>query len=206
MACRSSHCSATYRTGSGMKQKHKRLAMIVGSLAVMGLATTIILSSLKDTMIFFYTPTQLHDKLREEGFDASKPMRIGGLVKKGSVSNLKEGGISFIVTDLKQEMPVAYYGLVPSLFHDGQGVVAQGHLLGATLEADTILAKHDATYMPRQVVDALKASGRWEGGDDYKKMREQLEKPNKKALSKKPEKPIRKPAKLKAEPLPDPNA
>ena len=153
-----------------MKAKHRRLVFILGSLAVMGIATTIILTSLRDTMVFFYTPSQLATKKLEPSFDPGHTLRIGGLVKKGSVSNVKTGGIHFIITDLTAEIPVTYRGLVPSLFRDGQGVVAQGAISAdGVLEAETILAKHDETYMPRQVVDALKASGRWNENGTYKK-------------------------------------
>lgn len=136
----------------------------------------IILSSLSDTMIFFYTPTQLVEKQKTPEFNASATLRIGGLVKKGSVKNIPEGGIHFIVTDLSHELPVTYHGLVPSLFRDGQGVVAQGTLNEhGEMDAQTILAKHDETYMPRQVVDQLKASGRWNEGERYTKMKSQTQ-------------------------------
>jgi cytochrome c-type biogenesis protein CcmE len=146
-----------------MKPKHARLLFLLCCALAMGFATLLILRSFRDNMIFFYTPGELAEKMREPGFDASRPLRIGGLVKKHSVENLKTGGVRFTVTDLKNDLPVTYKGLVPSLFREGQGVVAQGKLTpGGTLDADTILAKHDETYMPRQVVDALKKSGRWQ--------------------------------------------
>ncbi len=153
-----------------MKPKNQRLVFIVSSILVMGFAAALILSSLHDTMIFFYTPTQLAEKKHDPAFHPERALRIGGLVKKGSVINLQKGGIHFTVTDLTAQIPVTYHGLVPSLFRDGQGVVAQGHLdADGTLQADTILAKHDETYMPKQVVDALKASGRWKEGERYGK-------------------------------------
>ena len=153
-----------------MKPKHKRLIFVLACLLMMALGATIILSSLRDTMVYFYTPSELDAKRNEPGFDTTHALRIGGLVKKGSVTNLSEGGIRFIVTDLTHDLPVTYHGLVPSLFRDGQGVVAQGTLNNGTLAADTILAKHDENYMPRQVVDQLKASGRWNENGSYKKV------------------------------------
>jgi cytochrome c-type biogenesis protein CcmE len=152
-----------------MKPKHRRLLFVLGCLAVMGLGATIILSSLRDTMIFFYTPTQLDEKKTTADFNPNQPLRIGGLVKKGSVHNLKGGGIRFTITDLSADIDVIYRGLVPSLFRDGQGVVAQGVLQAdGTMLAETILAKHDENYMPREVMDALKKSGRWQDAGGYK--------------------------------------
>jgi cytochrome c-type biogenesis protein CcmE len=146
-----------------MKPKHKRFLFLLGSLAFMALAATLILYSFRDNMVFFYTPAQLAEKKSQPDFDASRALRIGGLVKKGSTTNLDAGGIRFVITDMTKEITVTYVGLVPSLFRDGQGVVAQGTLTAdGTLAAQTILAKHDETYMPREVVDALKASGRWQ--------------------------------------------
>lgn len=153
-----------------MKAKHSRLMFVVGSLVVMGLSAALMLSALSDTIIYFYTPSQLAEKHATKEFDAKRALRIGGLVKKGSVQNLRDGGIRFTITDLTREVKVTYHGLVPSLFRDGQGVVAQGTLNDAgALEAVTILAKHDEGYMPRAVKDALKASGRWREGDGYGK-------------------------------------
>lgn len=153
-----------------MKPKHKRLLMVTGSVALMAVAAAAILYSLKDNLVFFYTPTQLAEKKAAAEFDGSRPLRVGGLVKQGSVVNLPEGGIRFTITDLSQELPVTYRGLVPSLFRDNQGVVAQGTMgEDGILNAETILAKHDENYMPREVVDALKASGRWEEGATYGK-------------------------------------
>lgn len=148
-----------------MKPKHQRLLLVVASLAVMAAGATLVLRALGDTMIFFYTPTQLAQKQVEATIEPTRTLRIGGLVKKGSVKNLPGGGIAFTITDLTHELHVTYHGLVPSLFRDGQGVVAEGVLRDATtLQARSILAKHDETYMPRAVVEQLKASGRWQEG------------------------------------------
>jgi cytochrome c-type biogenesis protein CcmE len=149
-----------------MKPKHRRLIFILGCLVVMAAGTAAILTAFRESMVYFYTPTQLAEKRLAPGFDATRPIRIGGLVKQGSVANLKPTGLAFTITDLTGEVPVTYRGLVPNLFREGQGVVAQG-LLGAdgSFTAATILAKHDENYMPKNVVDALKASGQWREGE-----------------------------------------
>jgi cytochrome c-type biogenesis protein CcmE len=153
-----------------MKAKHKRLLFILGSLCVMALAATAILYSFRDNMVFFYTPTQLIEKHNKNELDVTRSLRIGGLVKAGSIANLDGGGIAFIITDLQHERKATYHGMVPSLFRDNQGVVAQGKLNpDGVIVAETILAKHDEKYMPREVVDALKASGQWQEGEAYRK-------------------------------------
>jgi cytochrome c-type biogenesis protein CcmE len=152
-----------------MKPKHRRLLFVLGCLAVMSLGAAIILSSLRDTMIFFYTPTQLAEKKSAADFNPNQALRIGGLVKNGSIHNVDGGGIRFTITDLSAEVNTTYKGLVPSLFRDGQGVVAQGTLQAdGSMIAETILAKHDENYMPREVMDALKKSGRWNETSGYK--------------------------------------
>lgn len=151
-----------------MKPKHKRLIMVVFGLTVMAAAATAILYSFRDNMVFFYTPTQYEEKQHAADFNPRKTIRLGGLVKKNSVKNLEGGGIRFIVTDLSHEMPVTYHGLVPSLFRDGQGVVVQGMVSeDGEMLAESLLAKHDEKYMPREVVDALKASGQWQENGGY---------------------------------------
>lgn len=170
MACKQTCAPRLEGAHNPMKAKHSRLLLIVGSVMLMAFAATVVFRALGDTMVFFYTPTQLAQKIPDPTFDINQTVRIGGLIKKGSVSNLKSGGIRFIITDLKYELPVTFKGLVPSLFRDGQGVVAQGKIgADGSMKAETILAKHDETYMPRAVVDALKASGRWQEGTTYGK-------------------------------------
>lgn len=144
-----------------MKPKHARLRFVLGSLVVMALGATLMLRSLNDSLVFFYTPSQLQEKRSEAGFDPARELRIGGLVNAGSVKNLNGGGIAFTVTDLTTSVAVEYHGLLPSLFREGQGVVAQGTLQDGVFQAETILAKHDENYLPREVVEQLKASGRW---------------------------------------------
>lgn len=144
-----------------MKPKHTRLIVVLVSLLVMAGAATLLLKSFQDNLIFFYTPTQWQAKMAEPGFDAGREVRLGGLVKEGSIRHAS-GSMHFIITDLTNETPVTYRGMVPSLFREGQGVVAQGKFDGKVLTAATILAKHDENYMPKEVVDALKRSGRWQ--------------------------------------------
>ena len=136
---------------------------------MMALGVTAILNAFSDNLIFFYTPTQLTEKRHTPDFDPARNLRIGGLVKKGSIVNHPSGGMSFTITDLKAEQKVTYKGMVPSLFREGQGVVAEGTLDNrGLLIADQILAKHDENYMPREVVEQLKASGRWQEGGEAK--------------------------------------
>lgn len=149
-----------------MKPKYKRLRFLLLSVAAMGLGLAGILYAFNDNLVFFYTPTQLQEKQQQPGFNTSRALRIGGLVKQGSVQNV-EGGIRFVVTDLTQDLSVTYRGMVPSLFREGQGVVAQGVLKDGALEASQILAKHDENYMPREVAEALKKSGRWRETGGY---------------------------------------
>jgi len=145
-----------------MKAKHKRARFVIGSVVIAGLAVTLMLNAFSDNLVFFYTPTQWHEKSALPGWDNTREMRLGGLVKKGSIKNQPDGAMQFVITDLTNTVPVTYKGFVPSLFREGQGVVAQGMFKGAEFHAITILAKHDENYMPKEVVDALKKSGRWQ--------------------------------------------
>lgn len=144
-----------------MKPKHQRLRFVLLSLLMMGAAAALLLKSFQDNLVFFYTPTQWQEKSAVAGFDKTREMRIGGLVKQGSIQN-HAGQIRFTITDLSNDMEVTYSGMVPSLFREGQGVVAQGTFERGVFKAKTILAKHDENYMPKEVVDQLKASGRWQ--------------------------------------------
>lgn len=142
-----------------MTRKQRRLVLISTSLGVIAIAAALILSALRDAIVFFNSPTDVAEKHIPSG----SRIRVGGLVKPGSVERGDNLRISFDVTDGKNDVPVRYQGIVPDLFREGQGVVAEGKLeQGGTLVADTVLAKHDERYMPREVVDALKKSGRWE--------------------------------------------
>jgi cytochrome c-type biogenesis protein CcmE len=144
-----------------MTRKQRRLILIGGSLGVLAIAVGLVLSAMRDAIVFFNSPTDIAEKQIAPG----TRMRIGGLVKPGSLARGDNLRISFEVTDGKSEVPVRYQGIVPDLFREGQGVVAEGKLdASGTFVADSVLAKHDERYMPREVVDALKKSGRWQEG------------------------------------------
>jgi cytochrome c-type biogenesis protein CcmE len=142
-----------------MTRKGKRLTLIAGAMAVLGLAAGLMLFALRDNIVFFYTPSELAKKEVASG----ARLRIGGLVKEGSV--VKNGqDVSFTVTDQTSDFAVSYTGLLPDLFREGQGVVVDGVLqAGGAFRADSVLAKHDERYMPRDVAEALKKQGVWQG-------------------------------------------
>jgi cytochrome c-type biogenesis protein CcmE len=145
-----------------MTRKQRRLILIGASLGVLAVAAALVLSALRDSIVFFNSPTDLAEKRIAPG----TRMRIGGLVKPGSIERGGNLQVRFAVTDGKADIAVQYQGIVPDLFREGQGVVAEGKLEpGGVFAADTVLAKHDERYMPREVVDALKKSGRWQEGE-----------------------------------------
>jgi len=147
-----------------MKPKRKRLWLLLASLCVLGAAVSLVLYALSDNIVFFYSPTQVAEK--HPG--PERRFRLGGLVEQGSVR--KDGQeVRFTVTDLQKTVPVVYRGLLPDLFREGQGVIAEG-ALGADglFVAREVLAKHDENYMPPEVAKALKASGRWQEGSGKK--------------------------------------
>jgi cytochrome c-type biogenesis protein CcmE len=147
-----------------MTRRQRRFSLIGAALGVVALAVALVLSALKGSIVFFNSPTEVVEKHVKPG----TRMRIGGLVKEGSVSRGEGLAVRFEVTDGKRTVPVAYQGLLPDLFREGQGVVAEGALDSAgTFRADSVLAKHDETYMPKDVADALKKQGHWK--DDYEK-------------------------------------
>lgn len=149
------------RTSRAATRKKRRLYIVLAGLIMLGLAAGLTLFAMRDSLVFFYTPSDLTDKQVNPG----QRIRLGGLVAEGSVQN--EGAtVRFIVTDLTAEMPVTFTGILPDLFREGQGVVAEGNLLpDGTLEATSVLAKHDENYMPKEVADKLKDSGRWQEGE-----------------------------------------
>ena len=145
-----------------MTRRQRRLTMIGGSLAVLALAAALVLNALRDSIVFFSTPSMAAEKHIPPG----KRFRLGGLVENGSLKRGDNLAVSFTVSDGSTRLPVAYKGILPDLFREGQGVVAEGSLDQAgVFNADTVLAKHDETYMPRDVADALKKQGHWK--DDY---------------------------------------
>ena len=147
-----------------MTRKQRRLSLIGTALGVLALAVALVLGALKESIVFFNSPTDVVEKYIKPG----TRIRVGGLVKEGSVWRGDSLAVRFEVTDGKRTIPVAYQGLLPDLFREGQGVVAEGALDPAgTFRADSVLAKHDETYMPKDVADALKKQGHWK--DDYER-------------------------------------
>lgn len=147
-----------------MTRKQRRLALIGGGLAVLGVAAALVLTALKDTIVFFNSPTDVVEKHLKPG----TRVRLGGLVKPGTLARGANLEVTFAVTDGNKDVTVSYVGILPDLFREGQGVVTEGALEpGGTFKADSVLAKHDETYMPKEVADALKKQGHWK--DDYDK-------------------------------------
>jgi cytochrome c-type biogenesis protein CcmE len=147
-----------------MTRKRRRLYTVLAGMVVLGAAAALVLSAFEDNLVFFYSPSELPGKDIAPG----QTLRIGGLVEEGSVERLDDGlTVAFTVTDLVATVPVRFTGVLPDLFGEGQGVVAEGTLgAGGVFVARTVLAKHDETYMPREVADALKKSGRWQEDDE----------------------------------------
>jgi cytochrome c-type biogenesis protein CcmE len=143
-------------------RKQRRLVLIGGGLGVLAVAVALMLNAFRDSIVFFNSPSDVVEKHVAPG----TRIRLGGLVKDGSLVHIDNLKVRFEVTDGKSEIPVSYQGVLPDLFREGQGVVAEGALdVGGVFDADTILAKHDETYIPKEVADALKKSGHWK--DDY---------------------------------------
>ena len=144
-----------------MTRKQRRLVLIGLSLGVLTLAAALVLSALRESIVFFHSPSDIAEKQVAPG----SRIRLGGLVKPGSLVRGDNLLIRFAVTDGKSDIAVSFQGIVPDLFREGQGVVAEGRMeAGGTFKADNVLAKHDENYMPREVADALKKQGRWQEG------------------------------------------
>jgi len=141
-----------------MKRKHKRLTFVIVAMALIGVATGLILFALGDGISLFHSPTDIVEK--QPGPD--QRLRLGGLVEDGSLRS-EDGSatVHFIVTDMENSVPVTYEGLLPDLFREGQGIVAEGHVIDGVFVATEVLAKHDEKYMAPEVADALKKSGNW---------------------------------------------
>ncbi len=141
-----------------MKPRHKRIAIALGALAVLGTATALVLNAFNSNLVFFYSPSQVVNQEAPNG----RTFRLGGLVEAGSVK--REGvKVSFRVTDTLQTVPVSYQGILPDLFKEGKGVVAQGQLQDGMFLAREVLAKHDENYMPPEAAEALKRAGQGDG-------------------------------------------
>ena len=147
-----------------MTRKQRRLVLIGSALGVLGVAVALVLGALKDSIVFFNSPTDVVEKHIAPG----TRIRLGGLVKEGSFVRSDNLLVRFDVTDGNATIPVSFQGLLPDLFREGQGIVTEGALdPSGTFKADNVLAKHDETYMPKDVADRLKQQGHWK--DDYQK-------------------------------------
>ena len=143
-----------------MTRRQRRLSLIAVGIAILALALGLVLTAMRDTIVFFHAPADIAAK----GVRPGTRFRLGGLVQQGSVTRGEGQQISFEVADTQTKVPVRYQGILPDLFREGQGVVAEGVLdPSGVFRADTVLARHDETYMPREVADALRAQGHWQG-------------------------------------------
>lgn len=142
-----------------MRPKRKRLTFVLIGMGLLAAAAGLMLIAFEENIVFFYSPSEVQEKQ----IAAEQRIRMGGLVEEGSIEKLDGGKtVRFVITDLAEVMPVVYSGLLPDLFREGQGVVAEGVLRDGVFVADEVLAKHDENYMPPEVADALKKSGQWE--------------------------------------------
>jgi cytochrome c-type biogenesis protein CcmE len=144
-----------------MKARHRRFAWIAAGVAVLGVAVALVLNAFQSNLVFFFTPTQVAQKEAPQG----RPFRIGGLVESGSIKRIPNSvDVTFVVTDTAQRVPVTYSGLLPDLFKEGKGVVAQGSLgPDGTFRATEVLAKHDENYMPPEAAAAVDQAHKGKG-------------------------------------------
>jgi cytochrome c-type biogenesis protein CcmE len=148
-----------------MTRKQRRLVLIGGSLGVLAVAVGLMLYGFSGSIVFFNSPTDVVEKNLAPG----TRIRLGGLVESGSVQRGDNLAVRFKVTDGKSAVAVSYQGILPDLFREGQGVVTEGVVEpGGSFKADSVLAKHDERYMPKEVADALKKSGHWKEGEKAK--------------------------------------
>jgi len=144
-----------------MTRRRRRGIMIAGAIGVLAIAVGLVLMALRDSIVFFHTPSDLSAKAIPEG----QRIRLGGLVATGSVKRGQGTDVEFAITDTAEQVTVRYRGVLPDLFREGQGVVTEGALeAGRIFRADSVLAKHDENYMPPEVAKALKEKGLWQHG------------------------------------------
>ena len=142
-----------------MTRKQRRAVLILACVGLLGLASLLVLFALRDSIVFFHTPSEIAEK----GIEVGQRFRLGGLVAEGSVRRGEGSNVEFGVTDTVKTISVVYDGVLPDLFREGQGVVTEGRLdASGKFLADTVLAKHDENYMPPEVADALKDKGVWQ--------------------------------------------
>jgi cytochrome c-type biogenesis protein CcmE len=144
-----------------MTRKRRRLIIVLTGMVLLSGAVALVLVALDENLSYFYSPSEIAEAPQ------GRPIRLGGLVEADSITRQADGvTVTFRVTDLAASVPVTYSGLLPDLFSEGQGVITEGTLgTDGVFVAREVLAKHDETYMPREVADALKKSGQWKGGE-----------------------------------------
>ena len=148
-----------------MTPKSQRLLILLFFLVLLFVATFLVLKSLEDNIVYFFSPTEIKDKIIKNDNKLTKNIRVGGLVKKNSV--FKNGKkVIFKISDGSNEIVINYEGILPDLFREGQGVVAFGKVNKNSFKAIEILAKHDENYMPKEVSDMLKINGIWKGNEN----------------------------------------
>ena len=143
-----------------MIAKRRRLIIFVSYAALLGVVVTLTLTALQDNIVFFYTPSEI----ASSDHNRKQQLRLGGMVKDGSL-DIEGLNSKFIVTDGQQDISVKYGNALPSLFREGQGVVAEGRIIDGVFMADNVLAKHDENYMPADVAEKLKEQGVWQGAE-----------------------------------------
>ncbi len=148
-----------------MTRKRRRLYIVGGFMLIFASAAALVLMAFEENIVFFYSPTDLAQQMAKQPIPPNRRLRIGGLVEEGSLGREKDGvTITFRVTDTVEVIPVRFRGLLPDLFREGQGIVAEGSMAAdGIFVASEVLAKHDETYMPKEVADALKEAGQWQG-------------------------------------------
>jgi cytochrome c-type biogenesis protein CcmE len=143
-----------------MTRKQRRAILIGACLGVLALAVGLVLVALRDSIVFFYSPSEVTEK----HLGAGQRFRLGGLVEDGSLKRGEGTAVRFVITDKRATLPVTYTGVLPDLFREGQGVVAEGTIeTDGVFHADSVLAKHDENYMPPEVAKKLKEQGLWRG-------------------------------------------
>jgi cytochrome c-type biogenesis protein CcmE len=147
-----------------MKPKHQRLLFVIISVVFLCVGTLLTMGAFRENLVFFYSPSDLAKQALSSDISPTKTIRIGGLIKTGSIEHGDGESIKFIITDGQADIKVSYNGMLPNLFREGQGCIAEGSMISKDeFVAQKILAKHDEKYMPKEVVDALKRSGNWYG-------------------------------------------
>lgn len=145
-----------------LRKKQRIMLLVFGGIAL-ALSTILVSLAMRDSIVFFFGPTELMAKEAGGEIGPDRRLRVGGMVVEGS--KRQDGNtILFRVTDLESEVDVSYTGILPDLFAEGQGVVAEGYYADGAFKAESVLAKHDEKYMPREIEDAIKKAGRWKEG------------------------------------------